>query len=387
MKAVLTFFVVLNCVMGAHAADERIWWPGVKINGHTARIAFDSGAASSVFIFSTGMQRLGLKMAAPQSTNQSPADSSANQFTAVCKFELGDNKFETSAQVIQVPGFFNELDGVFGWPLFGRNNLFQIDALRSNIRLLQNVPAGKGWTKIALVTNSPLLDLKMSAASGSPIVVGVDTGNPGGIKLAPEMWREWKRQHPEAPLTLNAYFTPNLGLVVGEESWARDLSIGDLKFHDVPVGEADANDVELGTFPGMQFQATLGLGALKRMEIVIDGVRGNAYVRPARGRAPSYKHNRLGAVFVPHDLQSDDLFAHVVPGSPADQAGIRGGDILIKEGNVDVTNWRQTNMKVNALFREQRAGTRVQLTLKRGGKIFTASVVLRNLLPPDKRLN
>jgi C-terminal processing protease CtpA/Prc len=99
-----------------------------------------------------------------------------------------------------------------------------------------------------------------------------------------------------------------------------------------------------------------------------------------------YKHNRLGAVFVPRDLQSDDLIAHVIVGSPAYEAGLQDGDILLKEDGRDVTNWR-TGGTPNTPFREQPAGTKLELTLKRGDKIFKTTAVLRNILPPDAPKN
>jgi hypothetical protein len=98
--------------------------------------------------------------------------------------------------------------------------------------------------------------------------------------------------------------------------------------------------------------------------------------------------NNISVAFVPRDLQSDDLVAHVVAGSPAYEAGIRDGDILLKVGR-DVANWCDPNSKINAPFREQPAGTKFELTLKRGDKVFKTTAVLRNILPPDapKNLN
>ena len=74
--------------------------------------------------------------------------------------------------------------------------------------------------------------------------------------------------------------------------------------------------------------------------------------------------------------------ACVVDGSPAYQAGIRNGDILLKIDEKDVTQWR-TDGKANSPFRTLPAGTRVQLTLKRGDEIITNTAVLQNILLPD----
>jgi S1-C subfamily serine protease len=151
--------------------------------------------------------------------------------------------------------------------------------------------------------------------------------------------------------------------------------------------EANPTDVALGSSPQAQYQATIGLTALKRLNIIIDGNHGIAFLRSKQTPPLPYEHNRLGAVFVPPDMQSDHIIAHVIVGSPAYEAGIRDGDVLLKEGEQDVTNWRDPKIKINSPFREQPAGTKLELTLKRGDKVFKTTAVLRNILPPDAPKN
>ena len=126
------------------------------------------------------------------------------------------------------------------------------------------------------------------------------------------------------------------------------------------------------SFIQTNYEATLGFAALKRLDIVIDGKHGITYLRPKRTPSLPYNHNRLGAVFVPRDLQDNDattLVAHVVANSPAYEAGIRNGDILL-------------NQEVNGTF-EQPAGTEVHFKLRRDDKVFKTTAILRNILPPD----
>ena len=136
--------------------------------------------------------------------------------------------------------------------------------------------------------------------------------------------------------------------------------------------------------------ATLGLYALRRLDLVVDGKNGVAYVHPRSDPAPAYPHNRLGAVFVPRDLQRDGPhFAHVVPGSPAFLAGIRDNDVLLKIDDLDITKWR-TDPRVLPLSRfwERPAGTILNLTLKREEREFEVIVLLKDILGPkvSKRL-
>lgn len=153
-------------------------------------------------------------------------------------------------------------------------------------------------------------------------------------------------------------------MLVKQEMWASEISIGSLILKDVPVREEDTKESLAWK---SDRAATLGLFALLRLDLVVDGVNRVVYARPREEPAPAYPHNRLGAVFVPRDMESDPLLAHVAPGSPAYLAGIRDNDVLLKIDDLDVTRWR-TDPQVMPLSRfwERSAGTALKLALKRG---------------------
>jgi hypothetical protein len=209
----------------------------------------------------------------------------------------------------------------------------------------------------------------------------VDTGSSCGVAFAPERWRAWRATYTNPPTTLLAGYMPGAGTVVSEESWAKELTFGPLVLTQVPVLCANVAQRAMGA-PG--FEASLGLAALKRLDLIIDGALGIAYLRPNSGPPPPYDHNRLGAVFAPPNAQSEYLTAFVLTGSPAYEAGIRNGDVLLKVGNLDATKWR-TDRRVLPLSRfwERPPGTRLELTLKRGTEKFKATPVLRHILGPD----
>lgn len=119
--------------------------------------------------------------------------------------------------------------------------------------------------------------------------------------------------------------------------------------------------------------ATLGVAALKRLELIIDNQHNVVRFQPVQSPPLPYQHNRLGAVFIPSNSNSTNLIACVANGSPAYNAGIRDGDILL-------------NKEVNGNF-ELLPGTKFELTLKRDGKVFTTTAVLSNILPPDPPKN
>ena len=107
--------------------------------------------------------------------------------------------------------------------------------------------------------------------------------------------------------------------------------------------------------------------------------RGVAYLRPKKTSAPQPPHQSIGpsAAFVPRNAQSDDLVAHVANASPAYEAGIRDGDVLLQVGQRDATKWRTDPEFPRFIFptvpRGELTGTQLELTLKRGEQTFKAT--------------
>ena len=369
--------IILSAVLFRASADDEHILVNARLNAVPIQLAFDTGCGSPVVLYSPYAQKLGLKVAFPD-TQPGPGRVVMGT-TDPCILDLGITNFRTPLGVITIPDYLKtSVVGLLGWPALS-NNIISLDAVNHRLSFLKYVPEPvKAWTKVSLDTNEQLA-LEIPGA-GSNNIVAVDTGKDRGISLPPEQWRQWKAAHTNQPITLDAFYMPGAGLVVEEESFARQFTIGSLTLSNVPVMEA--NVVEL-SIDG-HLAATFGLAALKQLDIVIDGPQGVAYLRPKNAPPAPYQHNRLGAVFVPRDLQSDTLLAHVAAGSPAFDAGVRDGDVLLKIGDLDVTQWR-TNPNVLPLTRffTQPAGTKLRLTLQRGDQTIITTAILRNILPPD----
>lgn len=297
-RFLLAIILLFVCVFGVRAEDERIWCSDVKVNGQPVRIIFDTGSDLPIVLFSTTAERLGLKVLPPDLSGHLKPGEVRVRLTEECRLDIGTTNLKTAVSVVELPSYLRGLDGIFGWPLI-RQNILQIDAMKDTVEFLQNAPSDPAWIKIGLLTNSDYLDLEIPDKNGTKTILSVDTGSPEGLKLAPPIWRNWKAAHTNSPFTLSAYFTQALGLVIKEESWAKEISLGPLTLTDVPIMEADSADITLGSLPDTRYEATFGLAALKRLDIIIDGKRGVAYLQFKKTAPLPYEHNRLGAVFVP----------------------------------------------------------------------------------------
>jgi hypothetical protein len=365
------------------AEDESFWWGDATINGKAVQFVLDTGTGPPVVLFSTAARRLGLKVTPP--IHQPDPGEVAAGTTELCDLDLGITKARTSLYVVEVPTYLNAIssaDGVLGWQLL-KKNIFMLDAEKHTLKLCSVPKDATAWTKLHIQTNSDTLEFELIDQKGAKAIISFDTGSANGISLKPQMWREWRASHTNQPITISAYYTPSMGVVVAEEAWTHEIALGPLVLTDVPVMEADSTDVALGTSAQRQYEATLGLTALKRLDIIIDGKHGIAYLRPKKARPLPYAHNRLGANFVPATSQSSELIAKVADDSPAQEAGIRNGDVLLKIDELDVSI-----SDINVLRKFwMPPGTKLNFTLKRDGKIFKTTAVLRNILPPDAPKN
>jgi len=387
MKIVLTVVLVWFGAIAAYAIDDERIFIDAKINDQPVRFAFDSGAGVPFLLYSETAKKLNLKVTPPSADAKVGAGQVPAGWTDIQTLEILGSTVKTRLAVVEIPPYItsNE-DGAVGWPALASND-FSLDCVNHTA---SPVAAGRkefrGWVRCRIQTNTDLT-LELPDKGHSREIIALDSGSTHGVELNPQQWLAWKSSHTNQVTTYDAYYTPGSGLVVAEEGWADKISLGKLTLTDVPVMQASSSDVALHSASQFPYEATLGLAAMKRLDIVIDGKDGVVYLRPKNTPPTPYEYNHLGAVFVPKDLQSDDLIAHVAKGSPAYEAGIRDGDILLKEDGRDVTNWRNPNVKINTPFREQSAGTKFKLTLKRGDTIFNATATLQNILATDSATN
>ncbi len=371
---VLTFVFVLifTCTTGLLAEDERIFIEA-KVNGKAVLLAFDSGSTHTV-LFEKAAKRINLKIINSSLEQISGSGEAKFATSEKCYFTLGSSTVKTQLKIFKAPDLVSkDIDGVLAWGDI-KSNPIKIDVKNNRMTKLNRLPKYVSkWKKWALKQNSQLLAFQPSEHKKEFIYI--DTGSSGGIELNQKRWGKWQKDNRNKLRTLSARYYPADGIVITELFWANNLSIGGFTISGVPVESAPPFRSALD-----DCEATLGLFALSRFDIICDG-KGNMYTKQAEAIEKEYMYNKIGAVFVPENMQGEYLIAHVLKESPAWKAGIHDNDILVEIDNIDATKWREDPRVLHLSgFSEQPAGTKVNLTLFRNGKIFEATVKVKDIL-------
>lgn len=376
----LLFLVLSICWSTLSLADDYLVLDA-KINDQPVRLSFDTGAEYTV-IFERTAKRLDLKFTPPPTNRPIQPGQIPFGVTEPFSFTLGDATRTWRLAVIKLPNHIRPpIDGLLAWSGV-RKGIIRIDAAAMQVGPRTNLPQDiDQWSSWQIDPERRLLTVKIQQTSDPNAMFIIDTGSPFGVELNTTRWKDWCVKHPNRPTTLTANYSPNTGLKVYEETWADKLTLGRFSISQVPVTPADSIFERMFT----NYQATLGLFALTRFEVIIDGRNNCLYTRPIAKPTTKYDHNRIGAVFVPQDDKSDLLNAQVLLKSPAYQAGIRNGDVLLKIDDLDVTKWRtDPNVLPLSRFWNRPSGTKLKLTLSRNDKPFKTTIELKNIFPHGK---
>ena len=346
------------------------------VNNNPVKLLFDTGAEVT-FLFKKTATRLNLQVTEPDPSFKLDPGQVLMQLTEECEFTLSHININTQLRVYDPPNWVDYgADGILAWSNV-KSAIFHFALEKGKFGTLTELPEDiASWAKWKIGPDKRLI-VQLPKPNDSYGSILIDTGAPFGVCVNAKRWTNWRNCHPKNPATLTAYFAPGSGLVIREECWTNCIELESFLIQDVPVMQSSP-DVEMSI---ENFDAVLGWYALSRFDIIIDGANSHFYTKPIERRTVPYSHNRLGAVFVPTTMSSNDLVATVVEGTPAWAAGIRNGDVLLSIGDLDVTKWRtDPNVLPLRRFWECPAGTILNLTYTRNGTVHKAPVILWEIL-------
>lgn len=126
-------------------------------------------------------------------------------------------------------------------------------------------------------------------------------------------------------------------------------------------------------------EGILGNRVLKRFNVVIDYIRQKVYFRP-EGKAwkKKFRFDRSGMSIVAEgkNLRTYNI-ASIIPGSPANEAGIQVGDRIVSVNGTSTTFWSLSSI-IKKL--KGKAGKQVRIRYERDGKYYKTRLTLRELI-------
>jgi hypothetical protein len=164
------------------------------------------------------------------------------------------------------------------------------------------------------------------------------------------------------------------GPAVADVGRVRALRIGGAEVADVVTVMFGEN---AGVFSGnASWIGNVGSDVLRRFLVFLDYERRRMILEPHAGSGEPFETDMSGANFVTAAGDRELLVEFVLPGSPADAAGLRQGDL------VTATDGRSIEPRslLELRARLRRAGERVRLTIRRGNEAQVVELTTRRIV-------
>jgi hypothetical protein len=153
------------------------------------------------------------------------------------------------------------------------------------------------------------------------------------------------------------------GTQMAQIGLVREVAVGPFVLRDVPTTFVKT---ERGSFNTKAIAGNIGAGIFARFRVITDMTRGQLHLEADAERlAAPFERDRAGLYL--HADEGRVAVLHVVPGSAADAAELKKGDVVTAIASKPVTqeNWAEL---ARESFR-QAAGTTVKVTLADGREV------------------
>jgi hypothetical protein len=264
------------------------------------------------------------------------------------------------------------LAGILGLEVFERYAV-TLDYTRSVLRL----QTFGSWVPRASDTAVPVVfqsDMPMAYARADGVrgLFGIDTGNSGRVVL----FGDFLRHHGFAaryPNGIAQQGSGTGGVVHTSAIRLRAFSFGGLTMHEFVTGLADQRK---GAFSSRTEAGNIGYDVLSHFTVTTDYRRGMLYLRPEPD-APVQLFNRTGIAGTSRDAQGRLVVQTILPDSPASEAGLAPGDLLLAIGGTPSERLANAD-----LFRLNRGavGSAMRLRVAAQGRERDVTLILRELL-------
>ena len=175
------------------------------------------------------------------------------------------------------------------------------------------------------------------------------------------------------------------GVIEGFIGKTNYLSLGDqLSFQNIITNFQNVDSLVMDQVD-FKRNGLIGNTLLSRFDIYIDYLRDKMYLKPRKNYNEAFDYDKSGMFLLVFGNRLDQFMVnYVVEGSPAEEAGVRKGDIVKKFGCWS-TKFYNLEKLTNKLA--GKAGKTIRLKLERGETQFKVSFQLRDMLESVKNRN
>ena len=167
------------------------------------------------------------------------------------------------------------------------------------------------------------------------------------------------------------------GFVQGFKGRIQEVNIGDITLNNLVTNFHRADSVFTGSYD-ISRNGLMGNVLLKNLDPIIDYVAKEVYFKPNFKAIERQKLDRSGLFIVAAGLKFSSFhIVHVSAGSPADEAGVKTGDIIREINGIKAKNLHIE--RINRRLRSKRDKT-IRLQLLRGSKTILCDFTLRDII-------
>jgi len=237
-------------------------------------------------------------------------------------------------------------------------------------------PKGYQEVEVDIFKNKPYVDAAIMTkdTSRSKMRLLLDTG--ASLPLLLHTFTHKDLQIPEK------YIKGNIGMglggfIDGYMGRLESMEVGPYAFNNLIANYQEYTPERDTSFLNGR-NGLIGNQLLSRFNIIINYTREKLYLKANKNFYKEIKYDKSGILLLATGRRFTTFVVHeVIPSSPADQAGIRKGDIIKRINGLPsaVMNLRGVNRK----FRKKR-GKKIKLVIKRDGIRMKKTFVLEDLL-------